>query len=286
MENFIQNNIIKNINENNIIKNINENKFLVYPILLIVYFFFFFSNFFYNLNNCTNNNDYDKYTTKSAKITIIVFDVLLIIGIIVFYYLFVNYKRYNAINGLCKNYGNYGNLNFYGIIFGIVLVIVLFAVFNNLIFFEDLKKMYADKKISNILTIIYTVFQCLLYLFIIFVYLLNICYENDENGDMKFEFTIVFVLILLLIVCNILLTVKGTFEINRLLKNVDLSLLSQNCFIRNPGNNDGNGKGIESMVEKYDEEVINNNLKVINNIPVAFFNKNIEICKFLINNFK
>lgn len=258
IDNFLDN--FKN-NIYNYIGNIDNNKVPVYIIFFCLYFLLYY---IITIPPATNelkeNNLYKKILNLSNEkwfigliLSIDIIAVIALIGVLVYYYnnklIFINKIRTNITL----------------ITITLMMILIFFNVF---IFSQTFINISNSKYIKNTYYAISTIF----YLLFITLFIYNI------NLTPNLEFILSLEILLLFSIQYIILSISNIGKIYYLLKKNDFSELTLYCFKENSieGYNSSSMSNDNVQLKYISEKYGDNYLKTIGNIPISFYNKNIN----------
>jgi hypothetical protein len=260
-------NIINSIYSNyqHFISPLNNNNLLFY----CIYFFIFFLLYFLHTTKTSINifNDYiEKYKNNKKFLN--------------FFYIITSTILILLIGAIIygKKYANSNNRNIKPIIICSFIFIIFFI--NYII--VGLLKDYLNKMPLLFFNIINYIYYALNFIFYILFFCLFI---HNINEKINLEVLIAFELVLLLTFLNITNFVLNMKKINYSLKKNDYLFLTLNCFNNNSSekfNNNFTNPQIESIRKEFGSTY----LRLMGNIPVAFYNKNkkmyqnLNLCDF------
>jgi hypothetical protein len=237
-----------------------ENKITIYPPLLFIYFLLYFSFFLNDLSDSTSKEGINhNFSNTTGIIVMLVFDVLIVAGIS--YGIFYLVKN-NIMETLIKKWKIL-------IYVGIFFIALLFGLFNNLVFISG----FADSMFAKI---IYQLFLTVFFIILIVMFFKEL-FISEKNTGFNIEALMIIFLLIMYFINYTILSSKSIAYINKLLKSLNLSLLSENCFLTSSVEKFNSETGVQStnqspyfagISKKYGE----NYLKLSGNIPISFLN--------------
>ena len=222
---------------------INKNKTPIYIIFFIIYFLLYYTITVPELvkENTFINKLHEKKWVIGLLIAINIIITISLISSLIYYF-----KHILQITEL-------KNLLF---IITYILIFAILIFFNILIFSKEL--FFISK--SVIIKYIFTILSSIFYVIFVLLFFYNI------NVELNIEFFISLEILLLFLLEYIFISINGINNINYKLKHDDFSILTINCFDK------------KNINERYQNE--NNqtdiDFKTIENIPISFYNKNID----------
>jgi len=243
-----------------IIKKINNYKAIIYIIFFIFYFLLYYSITIPQLVKDSRNNPIFNFINNISKkfwliIVLCILNVLYIISLI------------GSLTYYIKNI-NYISENKQSLfIFSAIFISSLLIYFDITVYSKYLTKI-SDSIITKI---IFTILSTIFYILFIILFFYNI------NNEYNVEFLISLEILSLFLLEYIISTTTNLQKIYFQLKNDDFSTLTVNCFsntINEKYSNEDstNNTQIINILSKYGDTY----LRTIGNIPIGFFNKNIN----------
>ena len=266
---------------------VNEYKIIIYPLFFTIYFFMYYSmiipQVLFTLDEKTIKSINNAIDTIAAKISILVVLCLTFAGfislfsVLKFYYK-DKYQRYHIWILLS-----------YIIICNVLIPLLIISYGPEISVVSN----------NNIMKTIFYIVSTSFYIIFLGIFIFNTSLgnsdfkklfpfnANDQLNSIDFlnlEFIISLIIILIYFICYICITDAAIKSINYKLENYDNAYLTltTNCkdkHIKEKFDNDNNTsvnsscmKQIKKILEKYGD----NYLKTLDNIPIAFFNKNIN----------
>jgi hypothetical protein len=259
---MVLNNYIITFKENffKIIKKIDDKKAILYIVFFIFYFILYYLITIPQLSKDSRNNSVFDYinniNTNIWFITVLsainVIYIILLITSLIFYV-----KYINILTNKKKS----------------IYIFTVILISSILIYFDitSYSKYLTIISDSIITKYIYVILSTIFYVLFIILFLYNI------NNEYNIEFMISIEILVLFLLEYIISTITNVNKINYQLKNDDFSTLTINCFnnaINENMTNDNNSNDIQitAISEKYGD----NYLRTIGNIPIGFFNSNIN----------
>ena len=238
-------------------------KLIIYPIFFIYYFITYYLILIPQLFKDSENNVLfalsNTVLNSGIWIGLMIFIDILLLGYIIIRLIFLYRIPYNTISNKQK-------LLF---LLPVIIICNLTIFFNILIFSQYLIKLSN----SNILKYIFNIITGIFFIIYILLFLLNI------NENINIEFLITLLLIVIITYENILLSVTEIYKTYSYLQNDDFSLITVNC-LNNPNEKFNNSDNISYssnlQIKDISDRYGSTYLKTIGNIPVSFFNKNIN----------
>ena len=247
----------------NILLFLENKKLIIYPIFFIYYFINYYLILIPQLFKDSENNVLftlsNNVLSSAIWIGLIIFIDILLLGYIITRLIFLYRVPYDTISNKQK------------LLFLIPVIIISYLT----IFFNILvsSKYLIKLSNSNILKYIFNIFTGIFFIIYILLFLFNI------NEPINIEFLITLLLIVIITYENILLSVTEIYKTISYLLNDDFSLITVNC-LNNPNEkfNNFDSKSYSSNIQiKYISDKYGSTyLKTMGNIPVSFFNKNIN----------
>ena len=270
-----------------IFNNINKNKIIIYPIFFTIYFFMYYSiiipQILFSLDEKTLNKINEKINNMTVKISIII---SMALTFIIFMGLIFTLKFY--FKDKYEKYYLWILVSFI-IIFNIFIPLTIISYGNEFGVISN----------NNIMKIIFYVFSSIFYILFIGLFLFNTyignsdftkLYPFDSNTQLNNidffnnEFIISIIVIFIFLIGYIIITKFSLNSIYYKLENYDsvyLTLttkcpLNSNNEAFNNENDDSKTSPCMGQINKILNKYGDNYLKMIDNIPIAFFNKKIN----------
>lgn len=242
----------------NILKKIDNKKSFVYIFFFLFYFIFYYLiTIIESLKESQNNFLYYLFRilffNKIAFYTIITFDIL--------YLIFLVYILYISFTQIDDTTPNIVKLKLIVPVIFITAIIVFFNILTFAIFLFIISN-------NIVVKIIYEILANIFYIMFLTLFIFNI------NEPINVELFIAVEILLLFTIQNIILSSSNIYRTHANLEKDDFSLLTVNCtnrIIKENFNSVGN-KQLNEISKNYGLTY----LKTMGNIPISFFNKNIN----------
>jgi hypothetical protein len=226
-------------------------------VYLYLYFFIFYFIFFYIITIpetvSPRTNSYIKNILEEHKL----------LGILII--IFINFIYISSIFFLAYKYKNTNQFK------AILIPITLSGI---ILFIDVLLFSKYLSYISNwkLLKVVFLLFSSIFFIIFLCLFFYNI------NIPLNIEFCISLLILSIFMFVNIYKTYNNLNNVYNLLFNNNYNLLSINCLNQNNIENyDDNNNNINfNQIDSINSEYGNNYLKTLGNIPIAFYNKNIN----------
>ena len=245
---------------------INNEKVIIYTVFFIVFFFMYYLLTIPQLLQDKGNNKIYEFIEKNRKTywylpTVIAVNIILITWYI---FLIIKYKL---------NKSTYTELGELKIILIVILLFALLIFFDIITFTKELSIINQNFILRIILFIAFAI------IFTIFFAIFGLLFFYNINNQYNAEFYISIGLITMYLLEYILTSITSINKLYYQLKNDDFSTLTVNCSpnIQNKEKftSDG-GNNTSQQIIDINKQYGDNYLKTIGNIPISFYNKNIN----------
>tara|TARA_B110000037_G_C17106824_1_gene500204 strand:+ start:43 stop:1896 length:1854 start_codon:yes stop_codon:yes gene_type:complete len=237
-----------------IIVPLNKNNLLFY----VIYFFIFFFIYFIHSSK-TSINIFSNYIEKyknNHKFLKMFYGINISLMILLFGYII-----YTLI------YTKKDSLKIKSSILGIYIFVMFFISY----MFVGLMKNY----LSKLPSVFYKIMNYIYYLSNTIFYVLFFClFIHNLNQDINIEVLIAIELVILFSILNLSNIIVNVKNINESLKKNDYLFLTLNCFKGSNSENFNTNNNYNPQINQINKEYGSTYLRLIGNIPVAFYNKN------------
>lgn len=242
----------------NILLSINNYKIGIYSIFLFIYFLLYYlitiPQSFKDSDNNILFNFFEKINKKKLfNLIFIIIDVIFIISFIL-----INIFYFKNINN--------NKLKIYILISIFIVSIMLYI---NIILYSKYLISISNSNITKYIFLIVSYFFYFIF-FILFIYNINV------NIIENIEFFISFEVLILFLIEYIITFYADIKKLYYNLKNDDFSTLTINCLNNDINENYDNVKNQNIQIKNIEEKYGDNYIKTNGNIPISFYNKNIE----------